>query len=267
MQAWAQDNQLPTNIYSYDIIYMRDGRVLKGEILIFQESDGDITFIDTEGRKYSITREEYKYFKENIRYKMSDRNDTIIIRERKDKKMAVRAGILPLHFLIPDHGTGHIDIVAFNGGIGYHFTREHYLGAYFEFNLFNSTLSKYFATGLEYNFQYDAYKRNTAFYLITQAKYALGSMIDNEVNIQIIDTLTGSTTYFFSGPVYKTSSIGFTIGQGFAFMLRNRRSINLELLVGRQWILNKEWEEYPFTLPAIDSKIIHTVGLRFFFNL
>ncbi len=40
---------------------MKDGRVLKGEILIFQETDGDITFKDLNGRKYSITREEYRY--------------------------------------------------------------------------------------------------------------------------------------------------------------------------------------------------------------
>ena len=60
LSVFAQPNTTPPN--TVDIIYMKDGRILRGQILIFEEKDGDITFQDIYGRKYSITREEYNYF-------------------------------------------------------------------------------------------------------------------------------------------------------------------------------------------------------------
>ena len=32
------------NIYNYDLVYMKNNTILKGEIIIFEEADGDITF-------------------------------------------------------------------------------------------------------------------------------------------------------------------------------------------------------------------------------
>ena len=72
---------------------MKDGRVLRGQILIFEEKDGDLTFQDIYGRKYSITREEYKYFEENQFVKeRKSKNDTIV-KVRKENQFEFSIGL------------------------------------------------------------------------------------------------------------------------------------------------------------------------------
>ena len=92
VQSFAQKPE--ENIYNYDLIYMKDNSILKGEIIIFEEEDGDITFKDLKGKTYSITRDEYRYFKENVRYYEND--DKIrIIKNRKINEFEVSVGFLP----------------------------------------------------------------------------------------------------------------------------------------------------------------------------
>jgi hypothetical protein len=57
----AQDS---TRYEVYDVIYLKDNRVLKGQILSYDSQLGGISFKDMYGRVYNFSRDEYKYFKE-----------------------------------------------------------------------------------------------------------------------------------------------------------------------------------------------------------
>ncbi|MEO0581136.1 MAG: hypothetical protein AAF135_02830, partial [Bacteroidota bacterium] len=61
---------------TYDRIVLKKGGILRGEILSFDEEDGDITFKDEYGRMYSLSREDYKYFEEDQPYKKKRRERT-----------------------------------------------------------------------------------------------------------------------------------------------------------------------------------------------
>ena len=76
----------------YDQIYLKNGKVLTGTIILFQESDGDITFKDTEGRTYSITRKEYKYFREHVVFISEDKKDTTVLIKRKVNQYGLTVG-------------------------------------------------------------------------------------------------------------------------------------------------------------------------------
>lgn len=89
-QARAQTTEV------YDVIYMKDGRVLYGEIINFEMKDGDITFKDRDGKMYSLTRKEYNYFIEDQTYKKKAK-DTII-NPRKYNEYEFEVGIAAHYF-------------------------------------------------------------------------------------------------------------------------------------------------------------------------
>jgi len=71
----AQDS---TRYEVYDVIYLKDNRVLKGQILSYDSQLGGISFKDMYGRVYNFSRDEYKYFKEK-------QNFPIKVKSKKQK--------------------------------------------------------------------------------------------------------------------------------------------------------------------------------------
>ena len=69
-------------IRTRDVIYMKDGRVLKGEILTFKESNGPINFVDYKGNKIAFAQEEYEYFIENQRLNVRY-SDSLVLKSSK----------------------------------------------------------------------------------------------------------------------------------------------------------------------------------------
>ena len=49
----------------YDVVHLKNGKVLFGEIIEFAQKDGDLTFKDQYNRMYSLSREMYDYFEED----------------------------------------------------------------------------------------------------------------------------------------------------------------------------------------------------------
>ncbi len=270
------------SILNYDVIYMKDGRVLKGEILIFQESDGDLTFTDLKGRKYSITRKEYKYFEENVRYQLRN-NDTIAIRPRKESEFEVTIGFTPYSVILAEgefEGSKETAVdntlmtLCINVGVGKYFTRQHYLGVNLDYailpnhyfgNSIKGKLSNYFAAGARYKFQYDAYKRNTAWFLAAKGKF---NAIKGDLSYQYPNPWGSGTTSTYLTEKHTTISMG--LGQGVAFILNNKKSINLELSVSRHFTLSSKLLDEPdatITLLPFTDRRFSEITLSLMYNL
>jgi hypothetical protein len=179
VSVFAQPNTTPSN--TVDIIHMKDGRVLRGQILIFEEKDGDITFQDIYGRKYSITREEYSYFEENQFVKeRKSKNDTIV-KVRKENQLEFSVGLTygsyaptitfePDAYFLQNLNNSSYFPISLQIGAGKYFNRKNFLGVNLNYTLISGG-SPTFNTNLRYQFQYDAYKGNTACYIPVEFGY------------------------------------------------------------------------------------------------
>lgn len=75
----------------YDIVHLKTGKVLYGEIIEFDQKDGDLTFKDEYNRKYSLSRQMYDYFEEDVTFQKRMR-DTLV-RPRKIDEFDFSIGI------------------------------------------------------------------------------------------------------------------------------------------------------------------------------
>ena len=240
--------QPTTETQTVDIIYMKDGRVLQGQILLFEEKDGDITFQDTYGRKYSITREEYKYFEENQIVKdRKSKRDTVVL-DRKENEFEFSLGLsygwynpsasFTADAIYTDNfNNGSFYPINVHLGAGKYFNRKHYAGLNADFSII-STAAPVLTINGRYAYQYDAYKKNTALYVPVE----LGFMsLMNSTSFFVHDS---STFMGYRQVDYdvKTSALNIGIGHGFNFMMKNKHSIALEVLVYKYFILNESFQ-------------------------
>ena len=58
--AFAQQDSIESK--SYDIIYMKSGATLKGDILSFNEKEGSLVFRDIDNRVYSVSKRRIPLF-------------------------------------------------------------------------------------------------------------------------------------------------------------------------------------------------------------
>ncbi len=244
----------PSNVLICDVVYMKDGRILKGEILIFEEKDGDLTFRDLDGKKYSITRKEYKYFVEDKRYLVKGNyGDTIQIRPRKELEYEFSIGfsstIIRLHQeLISDENffstveNTYLDApLSFRLGFGKYFTRQHFIGMVADLGVISESKS-YFGVGFRYVNQYDRYKKNVALYIPIELQFNSLSF-DSEYRLNDPTGLPPNYNYF-DLPIEKNqnviNSLGLHLGQGFNFMLENKKAISLEFEFYKNFIISQK---------------------------
>ena len=231
---------------TYDIIYLRDGSVLKGQILSFDPSDGDITFVDMKGVKYFLTSADYKSFQENV-VKKKKRSDekTFELKPRKETEFDISVG-----FSIPFFGisgekqnseTLYVENfyrayvpLCFNIGIGKYFGRQHFVGLNLDIAA-NTTANSFFTTSLRYAHQYDANKRNLALYIPIEAQF-------NHFRDVMPYRAAINDTSFFGDGGYSISfpktvdldasfnSAGVSLGHGFSFILNNKHAISAEVM-------------------------------------
>lgn len=238
-------------VESYDLIYMRDSRgILKGEILVFDEEDGDIVFLDTEGRKYSITRYEYDYFIED-KIIIVNNNDTLIINPRKEHGAEISLGLVggfvnlnqtvqaDDYYLDGNTGIGFLP-VGFKLSLGKYLNRQNFVGITADLGMIGEAKS-YLNGGFRYLYQYPGYDRNIAFYLPLELQFC---NLSGTVNYTTSDTtfVDGGFNY----PSYKDietsiQSIGLHVGQGMAFILPDKRSIKIELSLMKNFILSERY--------------------------
>jgi hypothetical protein len=232
---------------TYDLIYMKDGRgILKGEILVFDEEDGHIVFLDTEGRKYTIARYEYDYFIED-KVVIVNEGTTLVLNPRKNNEIEVSVGLIGGYInldqtVTPDDlyidgntGLGFLP-VSFKLSIGKFLDRQNFVGLTADIGLLGEAKT-YFNGGLRYVHQYKNYKRNVAFYLPLELQYG---NLTSLVNYSTTDT--NFTDGGYSYPTYKDiemsiQSIGLHVGQGVAFILPDKKSIKIELTIVKNFVL------------------------------
>ena len=271
-QAFAQTPE--PGIATYDVVYMKNGRILKGEILVFEVKDGDITFRDMQGRNYSITREEYDYFVEDMRYSVKNK-DTLIIRPRKTTEMEISLGFsapyvavnhdfkADSYYLYENAGLIYLPL-SLKFGLGKYINRQNFAGVTADIGLTSG--SSYFSAGLRYSYQYDAYKKNTSFYIPVELSFSnLNATFQNG----IADTVFSNGGYSY--PAYVDSevslkSIGIHVGQGVAFILNNKKSISLELLLFRNFVVSHKYIDIDRNPPSGNFSA-YGLKLAFFYNI
>ncbi len=276
--TFAQEN--PENVITYDLVYLKNGQVLKGEILVFEEKDGDITFKDSFGRKYSITREEYDYFVEDKRY-FVNKKDTLSIKPRKTNEFEISLGfnltVAMVNETIKEDNAFHGQNAGgfayiptcFQFGLGKYINRQNFIGLSGDFGLIGG-VNNYFSFGLRYMYQYDSYKRNVSFYVPLELQF-------NNINYTSYyypkDSVSydGGLTYYqltvdnISSGV-SINSINFNVGQGFSFMLNNKKSISLELKLFKSFILSNKFIDLEGNKPKSNYKI-NGIKLALFYNI
>jgi len=260
--TWAQPTtSTPNAPNTVDIIHMKDGRVLRGEILIFEEKDGDITFKDIYGRKYSITRQEYVYFEENQLVQERKRKNDTIVKVRKENQFEFSVGLsyasfVPTTRFSPDayykdnfNNSSYFPI-SLQIGVGKYFNRKNFIGANINYALIGG-LTPSMQTNLRYQYQYDAYKKNVACYIPVEvgfhtSNYSTSFFVNDSISIDQYSWTTQVDTKLN----VKSGSIG--VGHGFNFMLKNTHSLGIELLIYKYFIFNQTFDPLPHANPTFE---------------
>ena len=255
----AQDS---TEYVQYDVIYMKDGRVLKGEILSYDSQFGGISFKDPSGKISNFGRDDYKYFVENQNFPVKKKNTEI--RPRKDKGIGFNIGVSTSYisnslsieeddfFVKQDSWSGDLPISLY-ASVGKHFGRQHFVGLSADFAMIADEPG-YYALGARYSYQYDAHKTNTAFYIPFELKYQHIQMF---ANYTIKDT-TWFSESSYSYPGYTNiettyNNMALSIGHGFGFALKSGHALNVEISFMKSFVLSKEYTDLEVATHAHDE--------------
>lgn len=257
--AVAQDS---TNYVQYDVIYMKDGRVLKGEILSYDSQFGGISFKDPSGKISNFGRDDYKYFVENQNFPVKKKNTEI--RPRKDDGFGFNIGVSASYivntiqrseddyFFKEDGWSGDMPISLY-ASVGKYFTRHHFVGISADIGMIGDRPG-YYAIGGRYAYQYDAHKTNTAFYVPIELKYQHINMFDN---YNVKDTTWFSENSYsypgFTNIETSYSNLAFSIGHGFGFMLKSGHAFNIEISFMKSFVLSKEYTDLEVAPHAPDE--------------
>jgi hypothetical protein len=211
---------------SYDFIYLKSGATLKGDILSFNEKEGSLVFRDIDNRVYSVSKEEYLYFKENIVVIPPKEKE---IRPRKYNDILYSVGFSwtslsgPDYYYELDNSTSSssfsVTPICAKLAVGKLNKGEHYYGLTTEFAL-TSGVKNYVNVGLRYAYTFTADQKNVQIYIPAELKYhnlnssvGLYGLIDNE---------------FFN---YRIQSVGLNLGTGISFIRDHERAISLEVML------------------------------------
>lgn len=222
--AFAQQDSSESK--SYDIIYMKSGATLKGDILSFNEKEGSLVFRDIDNRVYSVSKEEYLYFKENILVIPSKEKE---IRPRKYNDILYSVGFSwtslsgPDYYYEIDNGTSSSNFsvtpICAKLAAGKINKGEHYYGLTTEFAL-TSGVKNYVNVGLRYAYTFTANQKNVQIYIPAELKYHnLNSSVGLYGNLE---------NEFFN---YRIQSVGLNLGTGISFIRDHERAISLEVML------------------------------------
>ena len=269
-----------TQITTYDLIYMKNGDILKGQIISFDISDGDITFVDERGNRYFISPVDYSSYKENIPYKkrklekMSGVERVVIVNDRKENEFELSIGFtVPFYNISGKSATEedfHLNFqrayvpLCLSAGFGKYINRKHFIGASFDFGT-SSDIKSFYSVNAKYAHQYDQMKKNVALYIPVELSF---NHFRNKMPFRVDQY---DTTYYADGG-YSASypgarsydisfnSIGLSVGHGFGYILGSRNSISIELAYFKNFILNTTYHAVKDPEPQIDFAI---AGVRF----
>lgn len=225
----------------YDVVHLKTGKVLFGEIIAFNQKDGDLTFKDQYNRMYSLSREMYDYFEEDKIYQQRVKNVDSLVRARKISEFDFQVGLNTLmagydagfvadDYYLQSSGNGlfFYTPICLNFGVGKYVHRQHYLGASIDLKAVGgpSTFSQY---GAHYRFQYDAMKNNVARYI----PITLGFQRQTDLEYFYVPDLTMPPQVTTIQKEFETtvSSLNLGIGHGFSFIGKDLHYFNIEFLI------------------------------------
>ncbi|NNJ55443.1 MAG: hypothetical protein HKP14_04905 [Bacteroidia bacterium] len=250
---------------TYDIVYLKDGGVLWGEIKSFDEPSGLLVFEDRAGRVYSLGREEYKYFRENqVITKKTKRPKVIHPRKVEDFEFSLGFGWTSIEgpsYEYSDSNSSlsssfsYIPIVVKIAG-GKHLNATHFVGGTAEFSIVSS-LSNYLNAGLRYIYTFDSEKRNALLYLPIEAKYF--AMKATEDVYALVETESFNMNL---------NSLGLSLGTGVQFNRPNMRSFSLEAKVTKHFPSDLEVSDMPTSVNySVGEASLFSGSLVFLYNL
>lgn len=270
-------SQVPeNNIIVYDVVYLKNGQVLKGEIIIFEEKDGDITFKDFSGKKYSITRDEYKYFLEDQRYYLGNEGDTLRINLRKTNEFEFEVGFnigsnfIKNDFSSDDYYLGISGGQIFSGidlrfAFGKYFNRQNFVAIVGSTSVFTDSRN-YFDLGIRYKYQYDNYKKNRSLYIPFELKYARAGITESYTTSDSIFYDWGYTYPANVDLQVNVNYMAISVGQGFSFIFENKKSIDIEFIISKSIFVARNFVLPPAILPKNQASI-SGVKLGVFYNI
>ena len=246
----------------YDVVHLKTGKILFGEIIEFNQKDGDLTFRDQYNRMYSLSREMYDFFEEDKIYQKRVKNVDFLVRARKIDELDFHVGLNTLfagtdpgfkpddYYLSSNqNGMFYYTPICLSLGFGKYIHRQHYLGLSTDLKALGdpAIFSQY---NFNYRFQYDAMKNNVARYIPITLSYQ--NLADNET-FQVPDL----TMPPFPSTMEKTfetnvSSLNLGIGHGFSFIGKDLHYFNLEILIYKGLFTKHTLVTNELTLPNLN---------------
>jgi hypothetical protein len=246
----------------YDVVHLKTGKVLFGEIIEFNQKDGDLTFRDQYNRMYSLSREMYDYFEEDKVYQKRVKNVDSLVRARKIDELdfhvglntlfaGIDPGFKPDNYYLSSNGNGmfYYTPICLSLGAGKYVHRQHYVGLSADLKAIGgpTSFSQY---NLNYRFQYDAMKNNVARYI----PITLGLQnLTTEETFQVAD-LTMPPFPMNTEKTFETnvSSLYLGVGHGFSFIGKDLHYFNLEILLYKGLFAKHTLISNELTLPNLN---------------
>ena len=257
---------------TYDRIVLKKGGILRGEILSFDEEDGDITFKDEYGRMYSLTREDYKYFEEDQPYKKKRRDrtqaqDSAKVKVRKADAWAFQVGVgatylnLAESLRADDYFLGREKVlndlpVNLKASVGKYLNTQNYLGVTADYALLAES-SSFWNAGLRYAYLFNI-NRNSSFYI--PVELMLSQWI-TEDQYDIDDTTFVGTGFEYPASEQlqtKINALTLHAGVGHSFLFADKKAFNIELTFFLTGVLNEEFVD----LDRVVDRDVQVNGLR-----
>ena len=227
---------------------------IKGEILNYDESTGLLTFKGIDGRMYSFNSNQYEYFEYNKEF-ISKKKKQKVLNPRKEIGFEFSAGLsagflnIPTGFQLDENYVGgptegfELPICLKLGGSKY-LNKNSLIGLTAEYSLLSSETT-YFNVGARYQYLYNT-NRNASFYFPIEVKFSHYEA--DYYRFQYNDTIFTNDGYSWPTDFdadLTINALELNIGQGISFALKEKRSLSLELMLIKQFILSEE-----LTIPA-----------------
>ncbi|MES2800708.1 MAG: hypothetical protein V4638_11875 [Bacteroidota bacterium] len=277
--SFAQKDSIPqpqTIVEVYDVVAIyydhTDSRghsrrytsEVKGEILSYDESTGQLTFKALDGKMYSLKSTDYKYFQ--YKKEFVKKVKQVIVKERKSSGFEFTVGLSAGYFNLNQELTtddyfingfeGSADIpICLKVGAGMVLNKNSVAGLTGEYAVWMDN-SSYFNVGARYQYMYNPTK-NAAFYLPVELKYSRYQFSSQYSTSDTTDLGGGSWQYpGYLNTKVATNNLELNIGQGISFALKNKKSISLELMLLKQFILSQSFKSESERSPTSKFGII-----------
>ncbi|MFA7272638.1 MAG: hypothetical protein WC044_02155 [Crocinitomicaceae bacterium] len=247
---------------------------LKGKILNHDQSTGLLTFQGRDGKMYSFTSTQYEYFKYDKEFTTKIKKQKVL-NPRKDAGIGFHVGLsggilnIPTGFQQDENyvggTTGGGDLpVCIKIGANKYLNKNSSAGLTAEYSLMGSNYT-YFNIGARFQYLYNPNK-NSTFYFPAELKFS-----HYQADYYVYQY--NDTTYTDNGKTWPTdfnaevtlNAVELNMGQGVSFALKNKRSLSLEFMLLKQFILSQNLKIPVSVAPKTDFNL-YGAKLSLFMN-